>query len=540
MSTDVNNSNAITATRYFLNKLNVKVTASSVEEALDNHPDFPSLLSISDVLKQWNVDNAALQTSVEKLPELPIPFIAYLRKGGFVVVTEITGDTIHYIAKSDKKAVQQKLSEFEQDWSQVVLAAEANDASGEKNYSQKRKQELRSKMKFPAALTIIFFALVLSVFTNYSYLNTNILTGLSLYTLFSFAGVIVTALLLAYEIDDSNEAVQKICGLTKKTNCGAVLQSKQAKLFNILSWSEVGFFYFSGLLLSLLFAGNTVPVILQALTILNLLALPYTVFSVYYQWKVVKQWCPLCLMVQGLLISQAGSALLFNLYPSSIELFLNIDYTSIMLPAFIFPVLGWLWLVKPALVKGAEAKSLKRDFLKLKFDQSIFNSLLEKQKAIITEPEGLGITLGNPDAKNTIVKVCNPYCGPCAKAHVKIDELLLKNKEVKVQIIFTATTDDKDIKKLPVAHLLALAEKGQEQLTYKSLDDWYLPEHKDYNVFAAKYPLNGELKKQDTKIEQMNKWCEETVIEFTPTFFINGRQLPSAYDISDLEYFLLE
>ncbi len=74
----------------------------------------------------------------------------------------------------------------------------------------------------------------------------------------------------------------------------------------------------------------------------------------------------------------------------------------------------------------------------------------------------------------------------------------------------------------------------------QSLDDWYLADTKDYDQFAAKYPMNGELVKQADKIDAMEKWCKATEIAFTPTIFINGYQLPDAYTIEDLQYFLLE
>jgi len=164
--------------------------------------------------------------------------------------------------------------------------------------------------------------------------------------------------------------------------------------------------------------------------------------------------------------------------------------------------------------------------------------LLPKQKHITKDARGLGITIGNPNATNTIIKVCNPYCGPCAKAHSEIDSLLEANNDLKVQIVFTATPNDKDKRSLPVKHLLAIAEKENDVLTKQALYDWYLADKKDYQDFAVKYPMNGELKKQEAKVEAMNKWCNQTEIVFTPTFFINGYQLPDVYNISDLKYFL--
>jgi len=39
----------------------------------------------------------------------------------------------------------------------------------------------------------------------------------------------------------------------------------------------------------------------------------------------------------------------------------------------------------------------------------------------------------------------------------------------------------------------------------------------------------------------MDKWCKAMEAgSSTPTIFINGQQLPDAYSIEDLQYFLLE
>jgi len=49
---------------------------------------------------------------------------------------------------------------------------------------------------------------------------------------------------------------------------------------------------------------------LAIVSLFNLLALPYIIFSVYYQWRVAKQWCVLCLAVQALLL--AGGLIIFS------------------------------------------------------------------------------------------------------------------------------------------------------------------------------------------------------------------------------------
>jgi ABC-type bacteriocin/lantibiotic exporter with double-glycine peptidase domain len=60
----------------------------------------------------------------------------------------------------------------------------------------------------------------------------------------------------------------------------------------------------------------------------------------------------------------------------------------------------------------------------------------------------------------------------------------------------------------------------------------------DYDVFASRYPMNGELAKQESQLKAMQDWAEKEHITHTPTIFINGYELPSAYAVEDLKYVL--
>lgn len=205
---------------------------------------------------------------------------------------------------------------------------------------------------------------------------------------------------------------------------------------------------------------------------------------------------------------------------------------------FIVPALIW-YSVKPFCIQLQQASSTRREYLRLKSNIDIFDTLLKKQKAItLPDANNIGIDIGKSEALHTLIKVCNPYCGPCAVAHPKIDKLLAISDKIKVKIIFT--TPDDDMMSKPAKHLMAIAEENNVQLTQKALDDWYLADQKNYDVFAVKHPINGSLHEQNHKTDMMNKWCREMQILGTPTFFFDGNELPDAYNIEDLEYFLLE
>jgi thiol-disulfide isomerase/thioredoxin len=272
-----------------------------------------------------------------------------------------------------------------------------------------------------------------------------------------------------------------------------------------------------------------------------------------------KEWCLFCLSVQ-LLLLLGGINITVNYlnYSNPLNLLNALNYQTIItaLLLYVLPIVSW-YSIKPVVLRLQTAKQTKREYLRLKFNSEIFNTLLQKQKTVdLSLVEGLGIDMGNHNAQHTLIKVCNPYCGPCAGAHPKIEKLLEENKNVKAKIIFTATAKEDDYRNKPVKHLLAIAAKNNEQLTRQALDDWYLAEKKDYDVFANKYndtpPLEGQ---GEAEIAAMEKWCKEVDIQFTPTIFIGisslnfppsgGRgavlyQMPDAYSIEDLQYFLLE
>ncbi len=529
--------------KLLIDNLNVKVTLTTLTKEIEEHPDYPSLLSISDVLTAHGIENMSLKIDTAELEKIPLPCIAVIRdienhKDSFTLIKSISDTEVEYYDLQNRSWKNISKEKFRELWpSQIVLVADAENAVEEKDYAEKVTEEKRKHLtKFSLFLFVPVLAIIAGVFTFINYGSSSLLT--ILFTLFTLTGCVVAGLLIWYELDEYNPALQQICSAGKKINCSAILNSKASKIFGI-SWSVIGFTYFFGGLMLLLFSGIYNSQSLIILSWLNVLAATYIIFSVYYQWRVAKQWCVLCLFVQALLALQLTTTLIAGWQvtaPLS-----SITSYQILIPvllAYAIPFAVTSLLI-PAYRSAKESKTNRHELQRLKHNRQIFDALLAKQKQVSEEPDGLGIILGNPDAQHKIIKVCSPYCGPCAKAHAPIEALLENNPDVQVQIIFTATNQPGDIKAPPVKHLLAIADKRKnEEIIKHALDDWYFADKKDYDVFAAKYPMNGELQKQNDKVEAMRKWCDKVGIEFTPTFFINGSQLPDIYSVNDLKYFL--
>jgi uncharacterized membrane protein len=509
-------------------ELKIPVTASSIIETLEYNPHFPSLLSISECLNFWKVKNIALKIGNEELDHLPTPFIAHSRfgKGKFILVTSV-GDSIEFINDEGKKNIKSK-KDFFYEWDNVVMLADKSPESGDINYKTSRRREVMNNLRIP----IVIFTLTILAFL--SCLNYRLFDGFKFAILIlKLFGCVITSLLLWFEIDKSNPFLRQICTSSKKTNCTAILSSKYSKVIGSFTWSEFGFYYFFGSFIVILLSLNTSAIGVSAW--LNLFSIPYIFFSLFYQWKIAKQWCVLCLLVQLVLFLEFVTFLIsYWATSNSIDISYNLFFLTVT--SFLLPILIWA-VSKPAFSSALTGNLFKKELTRIKSNKEVFEELLRKQKFVGMVRSDLGITIGNPNAKNTLIKVCNPYCGPCSKAHPAVKELVENNPELKVQIIFSGTHSNIiDQTDTVVAHFLAIREKeGVSQVEYV-LDYWYNECKGDYTKFSVKYPV--EVEHQENKLGAMEEWCDKNDIKFTPTFFFNGYQLPDLYKVNELQAIL--
>lgn len=533
------NTNLLNVAKHYIRLLKAPVTKTTLKQCLEENPYYPSLYSLSNVFEKFGITNEAFTVDEENLHRLETPFITYCNGQNtgkdFVLVTKITDKQVSYIAENSKPKQVSK-ENFLNQWQKTVFVAEANAGSGEKDYHSKLKIEKskgRKRFVLYAGVVVLIGLMVYSFIGNAGTANVIAATAIALIKL---SGVAVTGLLLVYEIDKTNSFVKSICAAGKQTSCDAVLNSRAGKFWG-MSWGEIGFFYFTSTGLFLLFPGLAFVNKLPWLALSSFLAAPYILFSIYYQWKVIKQWCPLCLAVQAVLAMELiWSVIYFWLKPSLISPGFPPPLGEIVGAAccLLLIILAW-YLLKPVLLAAKLAPGYNAAYKRLLYNPDIFNGLLQQQSAAPHGWQQLGINIGNSDAANTIIKVCNPYCGPCAMAHPVLEEIVEHNKNVKLKVIFTASNNENDRANKPVKHLLAIAEQGDLQFTKQALDDWYLADKKDYETFAIKYPMNGELIQQGNEIDLMRKWCDEAEIAFTPTIYVNGRRLPEKYSINELK-----
>ncbi|RFM26751.1 vitamin K epoxide reductase family protein [Deminuibacter soli] len=544
--------NAIAVTRHLLRLLKIKLSNSTLVRSLEEHPAFPSLLSISDVLSNHRIDNLAAKFDRNNFLIIPTPFISQIivRNGTapFTIVDETTDEQVHFLDPETSLWSWCERDAFIGRCTMIVLAAEPSDESGEVDYEKKIAAERRKRLAQVSAI------LLLPIATTILAVYTLVTQGLSvtipvLNTMLSVFGLFVTSLLLSHNRSEIGQMLRQVCSINEKTDCHAILHSNAAHIAGF-SWSEIGFSYFVGTLLLLTFKGLTNPQVGALLSWMSIFSLPFIGYSIFYQWRIVRRWCVLCLCTQAILLLQFTLNCITNL-PSwnqhSFTIF-NIDMMVTAGLGYLLPLIVTTTLIR--LDKNArEGQASKMELIRMQRNSEIFQALLMRQKRLTEDPGSMGIVIGNPNGKHKLIKVCNPYCGPCAESHSSLHQLVESIPDLQLRIIFTASSAPEDSKAEPVKHILAIAEKNDEHLLNKALDDWYLAEKRDYAAFAEKYPMREELNDSALvdKITMMHSWCEKIKVDFTPSFFVNipsdaagdesFYELPPQYKINDLKYF---
>ncbi|KEQ28885.1 hypothetical protein N180_20300 [Pedobacter antarcticus 4BY] len=523
-------SNAEASVINLLKYLKISINPDSVIDELEKHPDYPSMLAVSDVLTALKIENSAFRAESDLLGELPLPFLVNLNTNGgeFAVVTKMDANYV-YFADERKEVNKLTLDNFKSAFGGVVLIAEPNS----KIVANRNLLLSASKFK-PAVLTAGCLTILLLLLYGSGYFS-NLTWTIASLSLLKTAGLIVSILLLIQSVDSNNPVIQVLCQPGDKTDCNAILSSKAAKVFDGLTWSEVGFFYFAGTWLLLQFGGSLAGS-LTVLAMLNFVSLPYTVYSIYYQARVAKKWCILCCSIQiilwlefiPLVINASSTHFYFD--------FTNYEVLRLMGVCFLSPILLWL-ILKPVFFKLQQVKPLKEQLRKFKYNSELFNKLLTEQPQFKQPDENWSIVLGKAEAGNVITMVSNPYCQPCAKMHKLLNEIVDQNGDVQARIVFTAENTETDLQTPITRHLMALNALEDKTMVKDALHDWYEQKQKNYQAWAKAYPVTL-IETDYHKLDAQREWCEMAKVAFTPTMLINGHLIPSNYQLTDLKYML--
>jgi uncharacterized membrane protein len=522
--------NALLSVFQLINTLNIRITITSLKEKLTSHPNYPSLLSISDTLNDFQIVNEALNIKDIMMHEVTFPVIVHLKNNTFVVVEEVGEGKVICLDENNKKKIIAP-EDFNKMISGTILLVDGTHSKGDLSYAKNRLIEIFNIIVFPISITLLclLFIYFLLSYTDYDH-NFNLNIGLI--TLLKSLGLLVSVMLLAQSFRLSY-AVSELCTITK-TDCNSVLNSNQAKiLFGTVSLSEIGLFYFSGTLGFYLF-NTTNESSLCLLAIINLLSLPFTLYSLYSQKFILKKWCVFCCIIQLLLWLEFTQLVRYVKYE---YLFLNTTDTFNLLISFSVPVFVWL-ILKPLLLKAKESDANLEQLNAFKKNESLFSCYLNLQVNFSILKDEHSFITGDANSKNTITLVANPYCAPCAKAYQMLESWCDSGADYRIQTVFWPSNDYES--GLLITHLASVFNEDREK-GKKALVDWFNFEDKDVKTFVDRHKINDYdyFKKNSREILDENfRWNTMVNIEYTPTIFLNGKKVPKEYDLKDIRYFI--
>lgn len=506
----------------YLELLGVKYTHLYSDKYFEQHPHKYNLFGLSKMLAEYDIESKGIRIDNKEaiIHKLNTPFIAHLGTE-FVAVKAINSQKVDYIWNGDRITVDKNT--FLEKWSGNCLLAETNEHSKEPDYKKNQRDEIIShSLKIILIMAVVLFFFI-SFLTNKIYEHTGNLLLLTV----NILGIYISYLLVQKQMNKSSKYADKICSLFKQNDCNDILDTSVAKLGGIIGWSEIGLGYFiSNILIITLF-----PSLTTYLALVNICALPYTVWSIWYQKFKAKQWCTLCVIVQLLL----WAIFSINLVFSYIQLPSSFVISDILSTGIIYAVPALLInLFLPVYTRSKRINHISHEINNLKMSDEVFLSSLKQQQQIEAKDSDSRILFGDPNARLKITVLTNPHCNPCSIMHKRLIKLLKDtNNKICVQYVFSSFHESLDDSCL---FLISTYLNNEKETVHKIYHEWYSGGNQEKESFFKKYNFTED-KEARLEFNKHTQWKEINKLTATPTVIINGYNFPENYKIEDMKYF---
>lgn len=508
----------------YLQLLHVKFTPEFADKLFNGHPYKNNLYGLSSMLSAYNIRNAGVRiTDKSKLGTFDPPFLVHTSDSAFLLVQKVTPTRIFLALEG--KTLEYSLEEFNKIWSGVILFAEPDEHSMEPSYQKNLRLRLyRRGTKLLLSLAMLCLLFLFFSSAGYSYgIGNYILIGISI------AGITVSSLVLFKQFSLQSKDAGQLCPLPNQhSQCNSVLTSGGARLFGFIRWSEIGLGYFTSNLIIALFAPGFIPY----MALLNLCALPYSLWSIWYQKFRARQWCTLCLVTQLVIWLQFITNLCFGFiyipgdFPVDTILFLS---GVCLIPFLIINNLA------PYIAAGIKSGNTVRELKSILMKDKVFTALLKEEGKYPEDGIRSKIIFGNPAARFTITILTNPHCNPCAAMHKKVDHLLkAAGEKICIEYIFSSFGEqfDKSGKALIGIYL-----NNSPEIIEKAYDEWFETGREDREKFLKKFNIDPDDPAVTEEYARHKQWRGSTRLSAAPAVLVNGYKLPQSYTLEELVYF---
>lgn len=504
-----------------LKKYRINYDRSFLKEELMSHPDYPSIWAFTDVLASLNICLKVLETNWASLLNVKgIPFLAHIKENveHFVLVINVNDKGITYIDDFSKRTKTISKDDFLQIWDRRIAYITDFPTLNIKEKVSLAKDNI---LKFVGLLFTIILLFLLCVEKHAdSYLIGQLLIKL--------IGILFSLVLVYQKRNDKPLLIHKVCNLNKRIDCNAVLKSNASKIGGI-EMSDIGFIYFiwSFILLVVSIINENSIEMCSFLGLISLCAIPYMLFSVYYQSYVIQKFCLFCIAIISLLLLEI---LCFVFYFSD---FTYPTVSSCITAIFILICTSICWYFYR---KRLGYISLLEDghirYLTLKKNCDIFYALWKKENSVLCTNLQ---SVFNTSNKLSVDVALSLHCKYCSLNFKQIKGLIEKTDSY--SFVFYFSWNDKDEEQHIFIHRLISVYyfQGEKSFLYY-LQQWY--KLKEYSVLNIEnvpklIPDNMFLNYKNSCLD----WFKSNHITNVPVVYVLGKRLPAIYQIKDLYYF---
>jgi protein-disulfide isomerase/uncharacterized membrane protein len=533
------NNDLISITHY-LKEEKINLDFEEFEFQVSSHPDFPSLLAYSDALAFFKVPNVATRIDKEQVDILPDNFLALLlHEEHGEILTSVKRKGNQFACSFGKAKEELSKEEFLKSWDNIVMLAE----QGEETPQTSTKSQGRG-----IAVGLVFLSMLLFVgyalWSGISYLNLGFLALI-------MAGGYFSLEALKQNLGIESPATSKFCNASPTTSCDSVINSDKSALFKSISLTDMCVLFSSSLILNYI-AFYILGHIDSYFTVLSLgmwLILPIGLYSVYFQWRVEKRWCPICLSILGIVLLQA--IFVYAVYGNPLEALSGMAFPLAVFAVSTLFLTGLWYLIKPSLFENKTLKEFQLKALRFKRNYKLFKLALDQEEEIQLFTGGSPLILGNANAPLTLHFITNPYCKYCKDAHAVIEDLLQTYGDV-VRVAIGFNFNATEFKKYAETEAVAkerlflhrtlvdiYKQEGETQFT-KAIGEWF--QEKNMETWKAKYFRHiDNLDLVDSILDAQDEWNRQNQLNFTPALVVGTKMFPvDYYEVKDIKYFITD
>lgn len=500
----------------FLDALDISYTKRFTRNLFEEHPHKNNMYGLKKMLDVYGVNTLGVYVEKKKLSELNFPCILHTH-GDFVIGLSCDANTIKFLQHGKETTLTHDV--FSKTWTGNALVVQETTNATEPDYKEHQRDELISFVKAYSIPVMLVLAVIIGLVSNLG--SINVFEAMRI--LLSCSGIFVCAMLMEKQLYGESRYGDRVCSLFHHADCSSVLDGPMAKVFGI-SWSEIGLGYFAANILLLVL----IPSSSEFVTVINWIAMLYGIWSIYYQWRVAKSWCMLCVIVQTIIWAMGIiAAMPYFTTPFMFSLICSLQ-SCIVFTISIVAVHKYA----SACTTEKECVHAVQRYRALKANGDVAKALIEKSEYHETTLSDSSIIFGNPNAKIRLTILSNPHCNPCARMHKRVERLLsMKEKEICVQYIFSSfneTLEDSS------RYLIYCYISNHIDEALRKLASWYAKDKFYYERILKNNVEHLHTEEIENEMEKHRNWRNRTSITATPTILVNGHILPKEYVLEDL------